>query len=56
MGRAYRAGVGSVTEKGNPETADHKPVTGRPGVHAENTTKKKNRVARVILVYFPELG
>lgn len=37
VGRAYLAGVGSVTEKGNPETADHKLVTGRPGVHAEDT-------------------
>lgn len=36
MGKAYLAGVGSVTEKGNPETADHKLVTGRPGVHAED--------------------
>lgn len=36
MGRAYLAGVGSMTEKGNPETANHKLVTGRPGVHAED--------------------
>lgn len=36
MGKAYLAGVGSVTEKGNPETADHKLVTGRPGVHAKD--------------------
>ena len=37
VGRAYLAGVGSMTEKGNPETANHKLVTGRPGVHAEDT-------------------
>lgn len=36
VGRAYLAGVGSMTEKGNPETANHKLVTGRPGVHAED--------------------
>ena len=36
VGRAYLAGVGSMTEKGNPETANHKLVTGRPGVHAEH--------------------
>lgn len=30
-----------MTEKGSPETADHKPVTGRPAVQAENTEQKR---------------
>lgn len=30
------AGMGSVTEKGNPDPANRKPVMGRPGVHAED--------------------
>lgn len=30
-----------MIEKGNPETADHRPVTGRPGVQAENTEQKR---------------
>lgn len=34
-------GIGSMIEKGNPETADHRPVTGRPGVQAENTEQKR---------------
>lgn len=30
------AGMGSVTEKGNPDPANRKPVMGRPGVRAED--------------------